>query len=613
MTSMHRQERNDLARAALAEAKPSGGGEWMRAACPFCPSVVGKQDRSRAFSVNRYTGWFHCFAAETSVLTREGFSPIRALAGKEVQILTTTADGKAPRWVGAPFWPAGVQRLWRVELQRNGVTKVIRATGEHRWFVRSMGGQYQERRTSELLPGMRMKVAAFPSGRNFSVSPWGVAHGFTFGDGTVRSDGRGALALLWGEKDRALLRFFPLSPKSPARTANGVSGVRVTGLPSFFKEPPSLSESPAYLYGWLAGYFAANGCVAEDGMPTLASACRANLEFVQRLCIRLGIFTYGIKGQQRRGYGKDESGLYSLSFARSALTADFFVIPKHRRRWRAHRTVVERRGWVVRSVVQTDVREEVFCASVEGSASFALEGNILVGNCFRCGTAGKLDGMEEVGFERPSKPDHIEPPENFLLLGEEPGASAISAEVARSYLLSRRVKPPLWTKASIGACLRGKYAGRIIVPVLSASRDEWVGWVGRAWSRRAEKPYIYPSGGWRGRALFNHAAVLSPGEVVYIVEGVFDALALWPDGVAVLGKPSAEQVEALSLSKRPVVVVLDGDAFMEGHALAVKLRRQGVTAGSVRLPPKTDPDEVPLADLWEAGREALGAMDAVRI
>ena len=65
-------------------------------------------------------------------------------------------------------------------------------------------------------------------------------------------------------------------------------------LPAFFKEHPPLDESPSYLYGWLAGYFAADGCVAADGTVILNSAHKENLEFVRAICARLGIGTYGI-------------------------------------------------------------------------------------------------------------------------------------------------------------------------------------------------------------------------------------------------------------------------------------------------------------------------------
>jgi hypothetical protein len=258
-----------------------------------------------------------------------------------------------------------------------------------------------------------------------------------------------------------------------------------------------------------------------------------------------------------------------------------------------------------------------FCPGVVGKAdrSRAFSINSYTGwfHCFRCGTAGRLDHIADNPVERAVKDEKqwAGPPEDFLPLWQEPGISAQVTVKARAYLQSRRVGLDLVDEAKVGVCLKGKYAGRVIVPVLSG--DAWLGWVGRAWSKQVEKPYIYPGGAWRGRALFNHRAVVTPGEVLYVVEGVFDALALWPDAAAVLGKPSYEQVEALALSKRPVVVVLDGDAWMEGWSLAMRLRLLGTAAGAIRLPPKTDPDEVPLADLWEAGRASLGSYDAVPI
>jgi DNA primase len=48
------------------------------------------------------------------------------------------------------------------------------------------------------------------------------------------------------------------------------------------------------------------------------------------------------------------------------------------------------RSWVVRSVEWSDRVEEVFCAEVPGSHAFALEDDILTGNCFGCGVGGDV-------------------------------------------------------------------------------------------------------------------------------------------------------------------------------------------------------------------------------
>ena len=61
-------------------------------------------------------------------------------------------------------------------------------------------------------------------------------------------------------KDLEMLKWFPLSP-----TSQHSDRLLAFGLPAYFKERPDPDESTSYLLGWLAGYFAADGCVAEDG------------------------------------------------------------------------------------------------------------------------------------------------------------------------------------------------------------------------------------------------------------------------------------------------------------------------------------------------------------
>src|SRR5205085_11381173 len=87
---------------------------------------------------------------------------------------------------------------------RNGRTKVIHATDEHRWFVPS-GALRQHRRekfTKDLRPGDRLSHS-FPASRVLNPatrpSPFGIARGLVYGDGTRAGDG--SIAVLFGEKD----------------------------------------------------------------------------------------------------------------------------------------------------------------------------------------------------------------------------------------------------------------------------------------------------------------------------------------------------------------------------------------------------------------------------
>jgi hypothetical protein len=226
--------------------------------------------------------------------------------------------------------------------------------------------------------------------------------------------------------------------------------------------------------------------------------------------------------------------------------------------------------------------------------------------CFKCAVHGRLDGFEDL--EEPEEEDRPEmkAPFGFYELCRGDGRGAAALDPARKYLRGRGLTDEqLWREAHVGACIEGFYDGRVVVPVLSPDGD-WLGFVARAWMKKHPIPYLYPRGMARREVLYNHAALLVRTEKpVFVVEGVLDALALWPDAVAVLGKPSDGQLIALAETPRPVAVALDGDAWAEGEELAMRLELEGQRACNIKLPPKTDPDEVPRAWLDEEARRLL--------
>ncbi|WP_222268641.1 DNA primase [Modestobacter marinus] len=359
------------------QLKRAGGGS-LKGLCPF------HDEKSPSFQVTPSRGLYHCLAGETGVLTEDGTVPIRELAGRTVRVLN--GDGG---WVEAPFKSYGVQRLMRVTVSRNGRTKVLHATDEHRWFVPSgaLRQQRREKLTKDLRPGDRLSHS-FPVSRVLNPatrpSPFGIARGLVYGDGTRA--GAGSIAVLYGEKDAELARFF-----EGCRSWSDERGTRFYGLPAYSKEErPALDEDVSYLLGWLAGYFAADGCVADDGDAVLNSADPTDLEYVRTLCTRLGIGTFGIAKQTRVGIDGVPSDIYNVRFMTKGLPESFFLLQQHRARYLANDKKFERKNWVVQSVEWSDRVEEVFCAEVPGTHAFTLEDNILTGNCFGCGVGGDV-------------------------------------------------------------------------------------------------------------------------------------------------------------------------------------------------------------------------------
>lgn len=394
-SSLPESEKENLCRNLLAEfgvthIRPGGDGELIHG-CILPFSNHRDQDRNPTASLNYKKLTYNPVAGDTLVKTYDGERPIRELAGGTHLLL----DGEG-KWVESEVISSGVQRLYKVTLRRNGRVKEIYATAEHRWMIREPG-QYErgktkglvERTTATLHPRDRIpSIWSHQRGGRLTVSPFGVARGFVFGDGTVGENG--AWANFMGEKDRALLPYFEGLPVGEIEAG---SQVRV-GLPRSWKtELPALDEGPSYLYGWLAGLFAADGCVGEDGHMTLSSAKRDVLDHVVAICDRIGVATWGITESMRKGDGNEESSLFTLTFRRRTLTADFFILPSHRQRFieaQSRRSSEQTHWWVV-SVEPTDRVEEVFCALVPTTHSFVLEGNILTGNCLgSCQSGGSL-------------------------------------------------------------------------------------------------------------------------------------------------------------------------------------------------------------------------------
>ena len=224
--------------------------------------------------------------------------------------------------------------------------------------------------------------------------------------------------------------------------------------------------------------------------------------------------------------------------------------------------------------------------------------------CWRCGVRGRVPG---VGSQELPEPDFAPPttePEAEPIGRTVPVWERSQALQAPQLALHRRGVPPqVWRDAGLLYALDGRHKGRVARLVDAASPTR--GWVAWDWTGRRRPRYYTAKGTDRRRVFLGEDVLRKPGKYVVVVEGMFDMLRLWPHAVACLGKPTRDQIVRLAGLDRPVVVVLDGDAWQEGYAAAEQVRLLGGECWAVLLPSGEDPDSVGRRGVLEAVEYAV--------
>lgn len=323
----------------------------------------------------------NCLSGETRIVTDVGHIPIKELAGKTANIVTYDEKGTS-RWVKSPIKSFGKQKLYKIILQRAGKTKQIFATREHEWYVRVINSNkktYKKVTTEDLKENHELKIGvAYQQAKRIKLSQFGILHGLWFGDGTSNPGHRTNNVFVLCGPSLELLPYFEHFQKGQL---NG--NIVIKGGPNYFKQKPSIQETYSYLLGWLSGYFAADGCVSEKGNIVFSSCQKSNLDFVKDVCSVLGIQTYQVRKQDRiSNLTNEPSTLWTLSIHSDSLNKEFFLLSNHRDRFVSRTQGRTFYSWKVKSVIETNRVEEVYCAFVENTHNFLLEDHIVTGNCF---------------------------------------------------------------------------------------------------------------------------------------------------------------------------------------------------------------------------------------
>ena len=355
-----------------------------------------EQEFSKGFYLNDAStaSYFpYCFSGDTKIITKKGIEQLKDIVGQNIFVLN-----KYHEWEAATVERFGQQPLRKLTIERHGNFKEIYVTGNHRWFIKDSKDEFT---TDELKNGMKIPFNTSKVWSNVNPSPFGVAHGFFTGDGDKGIHKR---VNFCGDKV-ALIPYF-----SPSKVSGTEKELTTYGVPDYFCEIPSLNESVSYLYGWLSGYFAADGCVDVKGRCTISSTKIENLQFVQNVLSVLGMPVNEIKYQDRISNLNNEAGrVYYISISRNYLKDNFFIRPTHIEKWENTKDNDTReRSWIVKSVETTDRYEDVYCAVSEYSGSFTLDGNVLTHNCWANDlTRLATEGLFFLGSYNNEAPKHL--------------------------------------------------------------------------------------------------------------------------------------------------------------------------------------------------------------
>lgn len=302
----------------------------------------------------------NCFSGDTEILTNLGIKKLTDVAGTSVCVL----DGNRS-WVKSEILCHGEQEIYELVLRRNGSTKRIKTTAEHLWFARRTTKENLTAYTTASLPigGYIPRLAPFIVEE---LSHEGVAHGITFGDGTSNHE-HGCSVHLCGEKIE-LSKYFSRA------------GETISYLPGHYKTLPALTESRNYLAGFFAGLLATDGCVSTG--ISISNRSRDTIEHIRNIASILGIEITNIREEVNfSNYTNKVETLQVISFNQALFPEHLILRTKHKDNW--NNTKRKKRDyWTIESVTPLGQKEKVYCPIVPTTHSFALEGNILTGNCW---------------------------------------------------------------------------------------------------------------------------------------------------------------------------------------------------------------------------------------
>ena len=153
--------------------------DWKGDKIQFCCPIHGESHPSCGINADfsppehpdEHYQVFHCFEGNTPVITDNGVKKIKDLLSSPCNIINGNGE-----WESVQFKSYGNQRLWKLVVSSNGITKTIYTTSHHRWYVR---GRKSYVYTKDLLLGSRLQKILPKSIQDFSLDIEGPRLGYT--------------------------------------------------------------------------------------------------------------------------------------------------------------------------------------------------------------------------------------------------------------------------------------------------------------------------------------------------------------------------------------------------------------------------------------------------
>ena len=311
---------------------------------------------------------YNCFGRETDFITDKGLKSFNDFNdGDEVTVLTHT--GAFKKGIVKNY---GNQQLNEITFKRGKSTKVIRATGNHRWLLFN-GTETTDLKINEpLFPTQKNKSFDYDSATPIERLYW--CYGYVFGDGTVlkkNGEPKYSMVRLCGEDSlKFLYRFKEMGFESSE--SNSLEGDIMVYTGKYLKNAPSIEvDGLDMIKAFMDGYLSADAYKNPDWYENntlskykqIQSSDNEHQIFLEKYLDVCGYYITNkddLTGQITNYGERPETYKYSIT---------------------NHIGSRPNTSWSASEIKNTYMMESVWCLEVEDDKSFVLGGGIVTGNC----------------------------------------------------------------------------------------------------------------------------------------------------------------------------------------------------------------------------------------